>query len=473
MTRALSIAKRSAGGALLLVLAGCATFSKDGGFSQVQDLTKARTGFAPVWQRSDQDSASTANRVSALLAAPLTAESAVELALINSPGLQASYHSLGIAEANFVQAGRLRNPVFSYLDVRSSEARSIERSITFDLLSLITMPYARKVEEQRFAQRRLEVAQEAASRAAQTRSAYYQAVAAAQLASYYGQVTEAADLSRALAQEMAEVGNAPKLTLMREQAFYAEVTAQLARSKHRATAARERLARLLGLTGEQANFMLPERLPELPAQPAAATDAEKVAMDKRLDVLAVKRATEAYARSLGLTRTTRFINVLEAGYANSSDSGEPRKDGYEIQVSIPIFDFGDARLARAKASYMQAVARAADTAVRARSEVRESYSAYRTAFDLARHYRDEVVPLRKRISEETLLRYNGMLIGPFELLADAREQVLAVNAAIEAQRDFWLADADLHTALTIGSPGGGLSLATTTSPAAAAAPGGH
>ena len=96
---------------------------------------------------------------------------------------------------------------------------------------------------------------------------------------------------------------------------------------------------------------------------------------------------------------------------------------------------------------MQAVNRVAETAVNARSEVREAYAAYRTAYDIARHYRDEIVPLRKRISEEKLLRYNGMLISVFELLADAREQVASVNAAIEALRDFWIAEADLQVAL--------------------------
>jgi outer membrane protein TolC len=103
--------------------------------------------------------------------------------------------------------------------------------------------------------------------------------------------------------------------------------------------------------------------------------------------------------------------------------------------------------------YMQAVNRAADVAVRARSEVREAYGAYRTAFDLARHYRDEIVPLRKGISDENLLRYNGMLISVFELLADARQQVAAVNGYIEALRDFWVAEATLDMALTGKSPG--------------------
>ena len=100
---------------------------------------------------------------------------------------------------------------------------------------------------------------------------------------------------------------------------------------------------------------------------------------------------------------------------------------------------------------MQAVNRAAETAVNARSEVREAYLAWRTAYDVARHYRDEMVPLAKRISDENLLRYNGMLIGVFELLADTRTQIATVNAAIGAQRDFWLANADLDMAM-VGKP---------------------
>src|SRR5256885_13651491 len=100
---------------------------------------------------------------------------------------------------------------------------------------------------------------------------------------------------------------------------------------------------------------------------------------------------------------------------------------------------------------MSALNRAAQTTVDAGSQVRETYGAYRTAYDLAAHYRDEIVPLRKSIAEENLLRYNGMLIGVFELLADAREQIASVVQTIDAQRDFWLADAALQATL-IGAP---------------------
>jgi outer membrane protein TolC len=169
-----------------------------------------------------------------------------------------------------------------------------------------------------------------------------------------------------------------------------------------------------------------------------------------------RRATEATARSLGLTKATRLVNVLELGYQNRSETGRPRANGYEIELELPLFDFGSTRVARAEATYMQAVNRTAEVAVNARSEVREAYSAYRTAFDLAQHYRDEVVPLRKRISEENMLRYNGMLIGVFELLADAREQVAGVTGYVQALRDFWVAETRLQTALTGRSPAAGL-----------------
>lgn len=162
---------------------------------------------------------------------------------------------------------------------------------------------------------------------------------------------------------------------------------------------------------------------------------------------------ESVASSLGLTRVTGFMNVLEVAYQHNSESGKPPQKGFEVELRLPVFDTGNARLVRAQHAYMQSVERASDVAIRARSEVREAISGYRTAYDLARHYRDEIVPLRKRISDENVLRYNGMLISVFELLADARQQVTSVNNYINALRDFWVADATLQVALTGTSPG--------------------
>ena len=458
MTRLAIIAAAS------LLLAGCASFSPDGGFGKVSQLTQERTGQGVALQRSQEDAQTAQNRVAELLQAALTADAAVEVALLNNRGLQAKFGDLGIAESELVRAGRLKNPSLSFGRMSGGGGIEIERTVLFDILGLLTMPMAKEVGQQRFEQAQYQAAYDAVSLAADVRRAYFDAVAAQELAKFYEQVKETADVSNELAKRMLQAGNFNKLAQMREQAFYADATAQLARAQHQAAAQREKLIRLLGLYGEQLNFRLPQRLPELPKQVLEPQNAEQTAMNKRLDVQMAKRAAEATAKSLHLTNATRMVNVLDVAYKNKSESGAPRANGYEIELELPLFDFGSTRAARAQATYMQAVNRTAEVAVNARSEVREAYSAYRTAYDLAQHYRDEVVPLRKRISEENLLRYNGMLIGVFELLADAREQVAGVTGYVQALRDFWVAETNLQTALTARSPAAG----SVSQPAAAA-----
>jgi outer membrane protein TolC len=431
-----------------LLLAGCATFSADGGMDSVSALTRERTGSAVSLQRTPEDTEAARSAVEKMLSAPLTPDAAVRIALLNNRGLQASLADLGIAEADLVQAGRMRNPSLSFSRLRNGDDIEIDRGIMFDLAGLLTLPIRSGIEQRRFEQAKLQAASQAVRLAGEARKAYFNAVAAQQTAQYMEQVATAAETSAELARRMAKAGNWSKLEQSREEAFYAEAMAQVARSRHNAVAAREQLTRLMGLSGKDIEFKLPDHLPDLPKSADDMRDAESQAMTRRLDIQMAKRDTEATASALGLTKATGFINVLDAGYINKSESGKPRANGYEISLELPIFDWGGARVAKAEALYMRTVHRTADTAVRARSEVRETYLAYRTAYDLAKQYRDEIVPLRKKISDEVLLRYNGMLIGVFELLADAREQIGSVNAAIEAQRDFWLAETDLQAAVS-------------------------
>jgi outer membrane protein TolC len=432
---------------LALLLTGCATFSKDGGLDAVSTKTRERTGQAVRFTKPTADASLTSDAVNQLLAKPLTPDSAVQIALLNNKGLQAALAELGVAEADLVQAGRMRNPGFSFGRMRGGEDVEIERSVMFDLVGLLTIPIRSGIEQRRFEQAKLQAASQAVQLAAETRRAYFNAVAAQQAVQYMGQVQTAAEAGAELSRRLAKVGNVSKLDQTREQVFYADATAQVARARHNATATREQLTRLLGLWGADAAYKLPDRLPDLPKAPNEMANVEQLAMAQRLDVQMAKYDAEATASALGLTKATGFINVFDAGYTNKSETGNPRANGYEIALELPIFDWGGARTAKAEAMYMQSVHRAADVAIRARSQVREAYSAYRTTYDLAKHYQDEVVPLRKKISDEVLLRYNGMLASVFELLADAREQVGSVNSAIEAQRDFWIAETDLQAAI--------------------------
>jgi outer membrane protein TolC len=453
----------------MLALAGCASTGPDGGFAEVSTAVTSRTGAETKWIRSEQDAELVRKRVKELLAKPVASADAVQLALINNPGLQASYAELGIAAGDLLSVV-LPNPHLSYMRVRRGGEYETETIVSFNLLSLVTVPLAMQAQQQRFEAAQQRAAEEALRVAAETRKAYFRALAAQQMAAYMHDVKAAAEASAELARRMAAVGNLSKLDRMREQAFYADATAQLAKAQQAAVAEREALTRLLGLWGEDAQLKLPERMPELPQAPRELPNAEQLAMEQRVDLQAARREADALARSLGLARVTRFTDEFELGVVRIKEADDVKR-GYEIGVPIPLFDWGSGRVARAEAMYMQAAHRIAETAINARSEVRESYLGYRTAYDVAKHYRDEIVPVRKQISEEMVLRYNAMLSSVFELLADAREQVGAVSASIDALSRFWLADADLQHALTGGRSSGGTNGLAVPPPRSAAAAG--
>lgn len=439
-----------------VTLVGCATFSGDGGFGTVDRTARERLGKEIRWARNEDDRHLLQARVAELLAQPLDVEAAVQVALFNNRGLQAAFFELGISEADLVQAGRFPNPHFSMLRASKGEPGGreykIEQALTFNIFALVTMPLAVEVEKRSFEQTQRLAAIEAVRLATETREAYFTATAAEETVRYLQQVKQAADAGAELASRMTEVGNFNKLQQAREQGFYAEATLNLSRAEQARILTRERLTRLLGLQDTN-TFHLPERLPDLPKVMDELPAIEQTALDQRLDLQAIRIETEALARNLGLTKATRLVNVIEFGPARvlegTKDSGY--KKGYEISFELPIFDWGDAKVAKAELIYLQAIERAAEAVTNARSEVRETYSAYRNTYDIARHYRDEIVPLNKRIADENLLRYNGMLIGVFDLLADARSQIASVNSYIESLRDFWIAQSDLQMAL-IGRP---------------------
>ena len=441
---------------LPLAFAGCAQLQPDAGLGRVQQETQTRLPAAALpalaWDRGPATAEQRRAQVQALLDEPLTADTAVRIALLNNGELQARFAELGLADADRVIASRLPNPALILARQVQGASVEINRSFLFDLLSLFTLPARRDIATRRYQESQLATAAAVMALATETRKAWYDAVAAAQTSRYLGQVKEAADAAAELARNMANVGNMSRRDALQEQAFYAEAAAQREEAQAAETAARERLIRLMGLWGQQTAFQLPERLPDLPRHPELRSEVEAIAMRDRLDVLMAKREIEGLAKSLGLTRTTRYINVLDVGYLNNSFNDQPHQTGTEVGLLLPLFDWGEARNARAEALYLQALARTRDLAVRARSQAREAYVRYRTAYDLAEAYRKVIVPLRKQIGEENLLRYNGMLISVFELLSDSRAQILSANAAIRAQRDYWKADADLQNALAGASP---------------------
>jgi outer membrane protein TolC len=460
-----------------LTLAGCASLSSDGGSADVQALVAGNPLMAGSAAQRTPDEASQKS-VDALLAKPLDAEAAVRIALVNGPRVQDAFATLQLSDAERVQASSLPNPVLSFSRLAQGREREFERMLSFNVLGLVTLPWQARWAGQRHEAAKLQAAQSVLQLAADTRRAWVRAVAAQQSVVYLRDAKEAAEAGAELAHRMAQVGNWSALQRTREQLLLADAAAQLARAEQAAVATREQLNRLLGLSGTRTSYTLPDRLPPLPQAAPELGDVQALALRDRLDVRSAQAQNTAVADSLGLTHATSVINAMELGvvrntaFSNDADRSKTTKRGFELELPLPLFDWGQARNGRAEAQYMQSAARVRDVGVLAASEAREAWQGWNTAYALARRYRDEVLPLRKKVNEEMVLRYNGMLASVWELLGETRASILAVNAGIEAQRDFWLADTDLQLVLTGSSPGGMTALQTATAGDAPAA-GGH
>jgi outer membrane protein TolC len=434
------------------VLAGCASTAVQHNLDETSAFATREVGYGVRLQTTSDARAAAESNARTLLAEPLTADGAVQIALGYSPTFQLMLADRAAASAAATQSARLPNPVFAFSDLSAGNMKEIDRLLAFSLLDFVLLPERQKLASLQQQQQRLRSAGDVIATATEARQAWIDAVAARQSLAYAAQAQKAAGAGAELGRRMAAAGNFSRIEAAREQSFDAEASADLARAELAAQQSREALIRLLGLPGDlAAKLTLPDRLPDLPATPDDESVLAHRAFDERLDVALARAELDSTARSLGLTKVTSTVNALDVGVANKTTTGQRTLKGYDLEIQLPIFDFGDAHRANAEAIYLSTLNHTAAVIAEAQSHLRESYQAYRTTYDLARRYRDDIVPLRKTISDENLLLYNGMLISVFELLADARDQISSVRQAIAAQRDFWLADATLRSTL-IGRP---------------------
>jgi outer membrane protein TolC len=419
----------------------------------VGDITATAIGKDAAKRDGEVADAAASEQVYRLLAHMLSADIAVQIALLNNRGLQAAYNELGIAEAINVEANLPPKPTFAVSRITTPVEFDVERQVAGDILALATLPARSRIAADRFHQAQLDAAEATLRVAMETRRNFYRAVASRQVSAFLDDATAAAATASTIAKRLGETGAMNKLDQSREQAFAVELDTQRTVARQQAEEAREALVRSLGLSRNDIRLKLPKILPALPRQARNETSVEIDAIRRRIDLQIARIEVDALAKSYGLVNATRFINLLEvAGISRTQREGglAGTGGGVEVTFEVPIFDFGEARLRKAGEAYMAAVNRLSEIAVNVRSQARAAYGAYRAAYDVAIRFRDQVVPLRKVIADETTLRYGAMQIDVFALLAEARARIAADVAAVEAQRDFWLARTDLDAAVVGG-----------------------
>jgi outer membrane protein TolC len=460
-----------------LLLSGCATFSPDAGMGVVAGVAGETIKKDVISIKTQDDAVRADGAVKDLLKRTLTVDNAVQIALLSNRGLQASYNELALAETDLLADSLPPNPTFSISRISGSGAVEIERQIVGDILALATLPFRTEIARQRFQKAQLRAAEDTLRLAADVRRTYYRTVAANELVGLLTDAKSTAEATARLAGKLGETGSLNKLDQAREQVFYAETAADLATVRQEATSSRERLIRLLGLWDGDIGIKLPQRLPALPRRPLSLPAIEVDAVTHRIDLQIARIELASLAKSLNLTQASRFVTMLDvAGIDRKTrdPEGSPfRERGFDVQFQIPLYDGGEIRIRQAAETYNQSFNLLTERAVNVRSEARDAFRVYRSTYDIAGHYQREVLPLRKIISEEMQLRFSSMQNDVFALLTEARQRIAALRAAIEAKRDFWLAQSELQTAVNGGGGGEAQSRSKSSTTAQAAGGGGH
>src|SRR4051812_20095448 len=243
--RRLSRASLSLASAMLL--SGCTWFAPDAGMGVVATIAHQELKKDAAAIRSPEEAEAASATVRRLLGRALTADAAVQIALLNNRGLQAAYDELAIADAERVGQSLPPNPTYSWRRIQAGPALESEMQLVTDIIALATLPARSELAAERFHQAQLRAAEETLRVAHETRRAYYRAVAARELVHFLTESQSAAEAATRLAARLGETGAMNKLDQAREQVFYADLTAQLATMRQHEASEREALIRAMGL----------------------------------------------------------------------------------------------------------------------------------------------------------------------------------------------------------------------------------
>lgn len=432
----------------LVALAGCASSEPD--LSSTSEVIQDRLGQPATWVTGPEAESPVEVTVRGLIAHELSAEDAIRIALLRNMELQAFYEDLGIAEADLVAASLPKNPTMhadALVPDTSPRATGLELEFSQDLLSVFTIPGRRSIAEAQLTQTRANVTAQVIELASKVRSAYFELQGATQGRAVLARAVEAAGAALEYAQALHHAGNLRDLDLADQQAELAQAEVELAKAELEVVDGRERLNGLMGLWGPDTAWAIPAKLPDLPQDDLLVERLESLAVEQRLDLEAAKAEAERLARSLDMARTFRFTPGLSVGVAADRDTDGQWAIGPHVEVTLPLFDHGQADTARLLAQLRQAEKRYAALAVNVRAEVRRLRDRLVAVGSLARRYRDRLLPARRDVVARTLEHYNYMLEGTFDLLTAKRQEIGAERDYVEALEQYWVTRSELARVL--------------------------
>ncbi len=416
----------------------------------VERAVKERTGLAVRWQQNAAAREAALAEVRTLLKKPLTVNRAVEVALLNNRELLATFEDVGVSAADLREAGTWRNPSFD-LSVRFPDrppsGSNWEEAAAFDFLDLLMIPLRKRVAADQLAAAQLRVADETLRLVAEAKMAVYELQGDAVMLTHQNTIVDIQRAAVDLTQRQHEAGNVTDLSLAQQQAAYNSARLDLAMAENAQRQHREKLNRMLSLWGGDTAWKMAEGLPSLPENDVPLRGLESLAVAQRLDLAAAQMELAGVVRALGLTKTYRYIGVLEFGADTEREPDGTNVTGPRMRLELPIFNQGQARVARGEAELRRAERKVEGLAIGIRADVRALHDKLAALRDATSFFQNEVLPIRRAITSGTLLEYNGMLMGNYELFRTRSEQIEAEHKSIETLRDYWITRAELERAV--------------------------
>ncbi|HEX4665848.1 MAG TPA: TolC family protein [Chthoniobacterales bacterium] len=410
-----------------------------------------RTGQRVHWTRGGPDDAQVGQSVQALLRRKLTAESAVQIALLNNRDLQARFEEIGIAQADLIEAGLLSNPNFAAsfrFPDRPPSGTNIEYSVAQNFLQILMIPLRKRIAAAQLAATEMRVADEVLKLEAAVKSAFYTAQARRQLLDRLRLISETNETAAEFSRRLHDAGNTSDLELANQQGSYEQARLEVAQTELQVRRDRERLNRLLGLWGGQTGWAMADHLPELPPNEVPLQNLEARAVAQRLDLRARRMELDLIGQSLALRTKTRYVPVeIRLGVSSERETEGQRVTGPTLDLELPIFNQGQGEIARLTAEYRQAQRELEALAIEIRSEVREARDQLIAARDLTAFIGRRLLPTQQQALNLTLQQHNFMLKGAYDLLLAKQNEVAAERSYIEAWRDYWIARAELERAV--------------------------
>lgn len=476
--------------AIATTLAGCTQVQPKADYERTRQLVVEATGTGTVY---DPDAPLlTDEELDAILRDGLTLEEAVRIALLNNRRLQAEFMSIGVAKADWVQAGLLSNPTlgFSTQFPEGGGRSNLQASIAQNIVDLWQIPRRKQIAQADLDATVLRIADTAAKLVAQTKTAYFDAVAAGESLRLAEEnlklTTKSHDAIKA--QRQAGAASALDENLARGQVLSAELGVRNARLA--AANAKRRLAGQMSIARAIDNLAIIDSLVgEVgPLEPEKLVE---IARQKRLDLRALECAAQSRLADLGLQRLSVFSDVsvgvmferseqralpgrkIGADFVRSSVANgaltvpeiQSRSErqaaqrqeidtilGPSLSMSVPIFDQNQARIAKAQYLYWQELKTYEAEYLQAVQEIRTAADQAQTALGNTRYYQQEIVPQAERNLEFSRVSYSSGQTGILTLLE-------AQRLLLESRRGYIAARLELATAISeleqkVGAPMG-------------------